>query len=110
MNQTIKALALASTLVLAGISFGQGVHAKIGAGQAKKVALAKYRGTVVGKVPLENEDGSWQYAVTIRSGKLLREVMVDAMTGKIANVEITTAREEAREAAQKPKTKKHGKI
>ena len=50
-----------------------------------------------GKINLEDEEGSWQYAVNIRSGKTLREVMVNAMTGKIANVEVTTNAEEARE-------------
>src|SRR5437016_5987115 len=48
--------------------------ARITAKQAARVALHKYHGRVVGKVALENEDGKWQYAVNVRSGKTLREV------------------------------------
>ena len=72
-------------------------HAKITSQQAQLVALNKYPGTVEGKVALENEEGSWQYAVNVRSGKTLREVMVNATTGKIPNVEVTTKGEEAKE-------------
>lgn len=81
-------------------------HTKITADQAKKVAFAKYPGKLVGKIELENEEGKWQYAVTIRSGKILREVMVDANTGKIANVEVTTDKKEAKEKAEEAKHKK----
>lgn len=70
----------------------------IGEAKAKAVALKKYHGKVVGKVALENEEGKWEYAVNVRTGKTLREVMVDASTGKIANVEVTTPAEEAKEA------------
>ena len=73
---------------------------KLTAAQATQIALKKYHGTVFGKVPLEKEeDGKWEYAVTIKMGKKLNEVMVDANTGKIANVEVTTAKAEAKEAA-----------
>ena len=72
-------------------------HAKISAAQARTIALKKYPGTVEGKIVLENEDGSWQYAVNIRSGKTLREVMVSASSGKIASMEVTTKAEEAKE-------------
>ena len=66
--------------------------------QASATALKKYPGHVVGKINLEDEEGAWQYAVNIRSGKVLREVMVSAMTGKIANMEVTSKAEEARES------------
>jgi hypothetical protein len=75
----------------------QGAHAKISAEQAKSAALKKYPGKVEGKIALENEEGSWQYAVNVRSGKTLREVMVNAKTGKIASVEVTSKAEEAKE-------------
>ncbi len=82
-------------------------HAKITSAQASAIALKKYPGTVEGKINLENEDGSWQYAVNIRSGKTLREVMVSASSGKIASMEVTTKAEEAKELkaeTAKPKT------
>lgn len=78
-------------------------RARITATQAEKTALRKYPGKVEGKVALENEDGHWQYAVNVRSGKTLREVMVDANTGRIASVEVTDVKEEAREAAAEKK-------
>ncbi len=72
-------------------------HAKISTAQAQAVALKKYPGKVEGKIALEDEEGSWQYAVNVRAGKTLREVMVNATTGKIANVEVTTKAEETKE-------------
>lgn len=87
---------------------------KITPAQAQKIALAKVHGKVVGKAKLENEDGVWQYALIIRSGKLLKEVGVNADNGKITAVETVTAEEEAREAkedalkAAKAKGKKKG--
>jgi len=101
--RTIVAVAFA---ILAIFALAQKApHVKITAKQAVKIATAKYPGKVVGKVELENEEGSWQYAVNVRSGKTLREVMVSATTGKIANVEVTTAKEEAREKAAEKKKK-----
>ncbi|HLI48471.1 MAG TPA: PepSY domain-containing protein [Chthonomonas sp.] len=82
--------------------------AKISAARAKQIALKRYHGRVVGKVALENEEGIWQYSVMVRSGKTLREVMVDAKTGKIDNVEVTTAEKERAEArAEKAKANGH---
>ena len=72
-------------------------HVQYTASQASATALKKYPGHVVGKVNLEDEEGSWQYAVNVRSGRVLREVMVSALTGKIANVEVTSKSEEAKE-------------
>jgi hypothetical protein len=110
MYRTFRIVAIAGLLATAALSLCQGPHAKITAAQATKAALAKYHGTTVGKVELENEDGKWQYAVIIRSGKKMREVMVDANTGKIANVEVVTAGEEAKEKAAEAKQKhKKGK-
>ncbi|HLH80969.1 MAG TPA: PepSY domain-containing protein [Chthonomonas sp.] len=82
--------------------------AKISAAQAKQIALKRYHGRVVGKVALENEEGIWQYSVMVRSGRTLREVMVDAKTGKIDNVEVTTAAKERAEArAEKARANGH---
>jgi uncharacterized membrane protein YkoI len=104
--QTLLALLLLASIAMASVQ--KPAHHKITAQQAQAVALKKYHGKVVGKVELENEDGKWQYAVNIRSGKTLREVMVGADSGKIESVEVTTPKEEAREKAAKTK-KKGGK-
>jgi hypothetical protein len=81
---------------------------RIGVKKANEIAVKKYKGKVVGKTALENESGSWQYAVNVRTGKVMREVMVNAYSGKIEHVEVVTAKKEAAEAkAKKPnKTKK----
>ena len=65
---------------------------------------------VVGKTKLENEEGKWQYGVLVQTGKTLREVMVNARTGKIDSVEITTkAKEKTEEKADAAKAKKKSK-
>lgn len=84
-------------------------NAKITAHQAEKIALKSYPGKIIEKTQLENEEGIWQYAVMIKSDKTQREVMVNARTGKIDNVEVTTAAKEKDEAA-KEKAKECGGI
>lgn len=74
--------------------------AKITATQAEKIALKKYPGKITEKTQLENEEGVWQYSVMIQSDKTLREVMVNAQTGKIDNVEVTSAEKEKNEGAK----------
>lgn len=69
-------------------------HARITMAQANAIALKKFPGKLTQKTTLENEEGSWQYGVMVRSGRTLREVMVDANSGKIANVEVTNASQE----------------
>ncbi|HZP84372.1 MAG TPA: PepSY domain-containing protein [Chthonomonadaceae bacterium] len=81
-------------------------HIKISASQARKIALKKYPGKVEGKIKLEKEEGSWQYAVNIRSGRTMREIMVNASTGKIAHAEVTTKAEEQKEARAEAKAQK----
>ena len=71
---------------------------RVTAAQATKVALARWHGHAAGKTRLENEEGAWQYSVMVRSGKKLREVMVDAKTGHIASVEVTSGAKERAEA------------
>ena len=69
-------------------------HFRVSAAQATATVLKKFPGQLTEKTVLENEEGTWQYGVMVRSGHTLREVMVDAKTGKIANVEVTTAGKE----------------
>lgn len=76
------------------------MHARITAAQANAIVLKRYPGKLTAKTTLENEEGSWQYGVMVRSGHTLREVMVDANSGKIANVEVTTASKEGVEKRQ----------
>ena len=108
---TLVAALAASSLTLAG---PKPAFTKVTSLKAAQVALAKYPGKVIGKIVLEDEEGHWQYAVNVRSGTKLREVMVDAKTGKIVNVEVTTRKDEAAEARaelskSQRKTFRHGK-
>ena len=78
--------------------------------QATGAVQMKYpSGKLQGKPELENEGGKWQYAVMIKVGTKLHEVMVNANTGKIESEETVTPKEEAAEnkaeAAGKMKTK-----
>ena len=107
-NKFITSL-VASTLIvcLASVALGaaphHSKHHKTSAAEARKIALKRYPGKVIGKVALENEEGKMQYSVNIRSGHTLREVMVDQRTGKIASSEVTTKEEEAKEARAEKK-------
>lgn len=74
--------------------------------KAESIATKKYPGKLAGKTELENEEGKWQYAVMVRSGKTLREVMVNANTGKIDNVEVTTDEKEVKEKKDETAAKK----
>lgn len=84
-------------------------HAKISAARANAVVLKRFPGRLTAKTTLENEEGKWQYGVMVRSGQTLREVMVDANTGRIANVEVTSAAKEGVEARQESAAKGHSK-
>ncbi len=75
-------------------------HAKISAARANAIVLKRFSGRLTAKTTLENEEGKWQYGVMVRSGKTLREVMVDANSGKIASVEVTSAAKEGVEKQQ----------
>jgi len=87
----------------------QGKHAnpnvKITVKQAEAIALKKYPGKIVEKTKLENEEGVWQYGVMVKSNKILREIMVNAKTGKIDSVEVTTASKEKKESDQEKAAK-----
>ena len=107
MNIRTTSAWIAAFCGLALIAFGpaagaQRSHApkvKLTVEQANAIALKKVPGTIVGKSVLENEEGALQYGVMVRSGKTLREIMVNANTGRIDSIEVTTAAKEAVEAA-----------
>lgn len=88
---------VSAVLVCATSAVAQHTH-KITAKRATAIALKKYPGKVLHQANLEHEDGRWQYEIIIKFGKKMKEVNVDAETGKIASVENTSAAEEARES------------
>ena len=75
-------------------SAGASKPVKITAARAEAVTLKKFPGKIMAKTKLENEEGKWQYSVMVKSGKTFREVMVGAYSGKIEDVEVTTAAKE----------------
>ncbi len=85
-------------------------HAKISAARANAIVLKRFPGKLTQKTALENEEGTWQYGVMVRSGKTLREVMVDANTGKIADIEVTSNAKEGVEARQESAAKGRSKM
>jgi len=83
---------------------------KLTAAKAEAAALKKYKGgKIQSKTVLENEEGKWQYAVMVKAGGKLHEVMVNANTGKIDSEETVTAKEEAAEKKAEKAVKKGGK-
>lgn len=74
---------------------------RITADQAKKIALAKFKGKVTKAPVLEKEDGVWQWEVIVVDGKTMTEVNVNADTGKIGSTEKVTEKEEAAEKKKK---------
>lgn len=104
---TLTALFCAGTM---SVHAGQTPKTKMSSSQAEAAALKKYKsGKIQGKTELENEDGKWQYAVMVKVGAKMHEVMVNANTGKIESEETVTAKEEA--AEKKAETaKKSGKM
>lgn len=92
------------------IHAGQTPKTKFSASQAEVATLKKYKGgKIQGKSALEHEDGKWQYAVIVKVGGKMHEVMVDANTGKIASEETVTPKEEAAEKKAEEAAKKGGK-
>ena len=101
---TLLALLAAAVLGAWAIEANARPKPKITAAQARLVALKKYpHARVDGRIPLENEEGKWEYAVNVhqKTGKrvVTHEVMVGALSGKIESEEVTTPAEEAREKA-----------
>lgn len=72
---------------------------KITKDQARAIALARHQGTVKSS-ELEKEHGKLVYSFDIQTAEGIREVQVDAMTGKVVEDTIESAADEAKEAAQ----------
>lgn len=64
-------------------------QAKVSLKQAQSIALAKEPGTIIDQ-ELEREAGGLRYSFDINVGKVVREVGVDAVTGKVLEDSIDT--------------------
>jgi uncharacterized membrane protein YkoI len=69
---------------------------KITPWEAIKIATGKVPGRAL-NANFEFEDGHWQYGVIVAAGKTLKEIEINAMTGKIGDVETITPAGEAKE-------------
>lgn len=75
---------------------------RISENQAKKIALAKVRGTVKSS-ELEFENEKWIYSFDIKAKDGIHEVHVDAVKGNIIDHKMETAEEERAEGISEGK-------
>ncbi len=100
-----------SALALGGAAIAGVTHqghdaapaAKITMAQARAIAMKNAPGGVVAEAELEKEDGSWRYSFDIRQDGRIHEIGVDPQNGRIVENSWENARDEADEAADKPK-------
>ena len=79
-------------------------EAKITMKEARATALKEVAGKIK-EAELEREDGQLVYSFDIRTKEGIKEVQVDAITGKVLKVETETKEQEAREKAAEQKKK-----
>ncbi len=80
-------------------------QAKLDQAAASKIALAKVPGGTVQSAELENEHGKlvWSFDITRPKATEIREVLVDAKSGKIVAIQTENAAAQAKEAKQEQK-------
>jgi hypothetical protein len=64
--------------------------------EAIKIAKGKVSGRAL-NANFEFDEGKWVYGVMIVTGKTIKEVEIDPMTGKVGDVETVTPEDEAKE-------------
>jgi hypothetical protein len=84
--------------------------AKLTKAEAQKTALTKAADGTVKDAELEEEDGKliWSFDIARPGTKDITEVNVDAITGKIVNVEIESPKDKAKEEAEDAAKEKAG--
>jgi uncharacterized membrane protein YkoI len=82
-------------------------EAKVTKTEAEKTALAKVPHGTISASELEKEHGKliWSFDIAMPHSKNITEVQVDAKTGEIANVQVETPKDQAKEAAADKKAK-----
>ncbi|HEX2950538.1 MAG TPA: PepSY domain-containing protein [Armatimonadota bacterium] len=99
LNGATLGFGLLAFLAATSLAMPAHQHFSVTARKAEHIVLTKFpQGKIVEKTTLENEEGTWQYGVMVKNGKILREVMVNAKTGHIDSVEVTNAAKERTEA------------
>ncbi len=74
-------------------------RAKIARADAEKTALAQVPNGTVKEAEIEKEHGKliWSFDIAVPGSSDIKEVAVDAMTGKVASVETETPEQQAKE-------------
>ena len=83
-------------------------QAKITKAEAERTALAKVPNGTISASELEKEHGKliWSFDIAMPQSKNITEVQVDAKTGEIANVQVETPKDQAKEAVADKKAAK----
>jgi len=83
-------------------------EAKISKADAEKTALAKVPNGTIKDSELEREHGKliWSFDIAMPQSKDITEVQIDAKTGAVANVQVETPHDQAKEAAADKKAAK----
>lgn len=106
MNSKLRIALLAAILCLASCSTPPSPsQARISEKYAETIALAQVGGGRIQSSELEREKGTlvWSFDISVPDSRNLREVLVDAQTGKVLSIETETPDQEAAEAAQDAK-------
>jgi uncharacterized membrane protein YkoI len=85
-------------------------QAKVTRSDAEKIALAKVQGGAIQSAEIEQERGHlvWSFDISQPGTRNIREILVDAKTGKIVSTEVENPKAQAAEAAaEKLENKKH---
>jgi uncharacterized membrane protein YkoI len=103
----MKKLALVMVVVLAGVLAASAQsHKKIGMKRAQTIAASHARGLRLKAKELEHENGAWIYSFEFKNKDgSIREVNVNAYTGKIVGIEHETKKSEADEEKGEMKRK-----
>ena len=91
-------------LVLGGNAYGQ--RKKIGMKRAQAIAVSHAKGLRLKAKELEHENGKWIYSFEfVNRNKSIREINVDAYTGRIVGIEHEDVKKEATEERNEKKMK-----
>lgn len=101
----MKTTTIIIAVALAGCATNENklaARAKVSRAQPGATALKKAPGGKVKEAELEEEHGKlvWSFDIARTGTKNITEVQVDALTGKVASVEIESPEHEAKEAAE----------
>jgi len=106
-TRTILCVALAAGLLASCASekseqtkqAGLEARAKIAKTDAQRTALAQVPNGIVKEAEIEKEHGQliWSFDIAVPDSRNIKEVAVDAMTGRVVSVETETAEQEANE-------------